>query len=297
MRPSRKLLIAIFVCTAFADMANGQEVTAYTEPYRSVDISAAEMGTLADLNVVEGQYVKSGEVIARLDDSLLKASLKIAECSATAQGRLNSALAELKMQKEKFEKLRGLRDRNHASQNEIDRATGQLEVAEARVESARDELRLKEREKARILVQLERMKMKTPIDGYVTHVSKESGEFISMYEPVVAHVVQLDPLLGIFSVPNGYVDRFQAGELTPIKLGADETEVQAYVEYVAPTADAQSGTVRVKVRIPNPGFQWRAGIACYLEVKGMKETKDADPADPGQPSTLPISDQVVGVQP
>ena len=269
----RLAALFLFSVTWTTGVANGQStglsrhvVTGFTEPYRTIDVAAAEMGILSEVAVREGDTVDSGTILARLNEDVLKASLAMVEESKNAKGKLNSALAELKLQEEHLGKLVGLQERQHASQMEIDRAKSQWEIAKARVEAVQDELRLKAFEMARIEAQLEQRRLRSPIDGVVTNVAKEEGEFVSASDPVVATVVQLDSLLVIFSVPQGEARRMMEGQRLPLTIGEIPVPAKGVVEFVSPTADAQSGTCRVKVRIDNAENRWQSGEVCRWDL-------------------------------
>lgn len=288
MRLGFPLSIVLAVCSSFCNDAISQEIKSYTEPYKSVDVAAPEMGTLGELCVSEGQFVKRGEAIARLDDAVLKATLLMAQANVEATGQLESATAELQMHQRKYEKLKNLRDRRHATANELERAISELEIAKAKVHVVEEDHRLKTLEKQRIEAQIEQKQLRSPIDGFVTYVTKNPGEFVSMYEPNVAHVVQLDPLLAIFSVHHRVVDTFKVGQTVDVSMAGEKDKVAGEVEFISPVADGQSETVQVKVRIPNPNFKWRSGIACHLHLSRV---------NPTQPGHTPNRDQVVSSRP
>ena len=239
------------------------DVKGFTEPYRSIEIAAPEMGTLSKISVEEGQAVNSGSILANLNEDVLAASLAMATESKESKGKLNSAMAELQMQTEKLKKINGLFERRHASQAELDRAKSQWEVAKAQVQAVQDDLRIKAFEIKRIQAQIEQKRLRTPINGIVTRVFKDEGEFVSANDPVVATVVQLDPLLVVFSVPQESASQLNAGQTLPLKIENSKT-VNGVVEFVSPTADAQSGTCRVKIKIDNPDHTLSSGLACYL---------------------------------
>ena len=169
-------------------------ISGFTEPYRAVEVSAPEMGSIAQIMVKEGDSVTSGTVLAVLNDDVLQASLRVVQESSQVTGRLDSARAELAMYRQRFEKLKGLHARHHASQQELDRAQSQLEIAQAKLAAVEDELRIKGLEVKRIEAQLEQRKVRAPIDGLVSRIVKEPGEYVSAADPVVLRLVQIDPL-------------------------------------------------------------------------------------------------------
>ena len=262
----------IFVLLTSSNLLAQDGLKAFTEPYRSVEIAAPETGTLANLAVKEGHQISAGDLLANLNEEVLTASLAVAKETTQGEGTLKSANAELRMQEERFEKILGLQERRHASQTEVDRAKAQLEIAEAKVESVQDDLRVRQLEMKRIEAQLEQRRLRAPIDGVVTHVFKEVGEFVSPTDPKVLKVVQLNPLRVIFSVPQDQTTKLKVDEAVPVIIG--EEEVEGVIEFVSPTADAQSGTCRVKIKIENPELKFASGVACYL--KGFKAASSKD---------------------
>jgi len=189
--------------------SDSNQVEAYTEPYRDIAIAASEMGTLSSINVKEGDVVRPGEVIALMADEVLKASLEVARRSMNVEGTLQSAAADVNLRRTELTKLRELRERNHASQQEVDRVQSEVTIAESRHLSVREELEVKELEFRRIEAQLEQRSIRAPIAGLVSEVHKDAGEFVSPSDPVVARIVQLDPLLIVFSVPLEHRATFQ----------------------------------------------------------------------------------------
>lgn len=280
-----KLIISLLAFTAstiFCTAAVGQEyVKAFTEPYRSIDIAASETGILSKLLVKEGDQIQAGGLLAKLNDEVLAASLAVGKETTKSAGAIKSASAELKMQQERFRKLNGLFERRHASQTELDRAQSQLEIATAKVESVQDELRIKKLEMKRIEAQLEQRRLRTPINGVVTEIFKDEGEFVSPADPTVMRIVQLNPLRIIFSVPQEDISRLKAND--DVLLIISDKEVNGRVEFVSPTADAQSGTSRVKIQIENEDLSLASGQACYL--KGFDARKKAPPRRITQTST------------
>ncbi len=275
-RFSRAALVAV-VMVGLATPLCGSEVEGFTEPYRSIDVAASEMGSLVALEVREGDRVTAGQVLARLDQNVLMRTLEIARASMNSNGRLEAARVESKMHQESLAQLEQLLSRNHASQREIDRAQAQKDMAEARLKATLEELAVKALEFERTRAQLEQRRVLAPIDGVVTQVYKDASEFVSPNDPNVVKIVQLDPLLIVFSVPITEA-RNLAKEQT-VQIKQDGRPIQGTVEFVSPMADAQSRTVRVRVRIPNPGEAIPGGVTCRLVLPTGHEASDNKASD------------------
>lgn len=239
-------------------------IEAFTEPYADINMAASEMGTLSKVDAKEGDVVTAGQLLANLDDAVLQASLEVARAGMNAEGELASAKTQLELRKVDLEKLNELFTRNHASRKELDRVSGEVRIAEARLQSVREDLEVRRLEYARIEAQLKQRQIRSTIDGVVVEVRKDRGEFVSPSDPVVARVVQLDPLLLVFSVPTDRRGEVSQGNNVPLEIGTAQAKATGVVEYVSPTADASSGTFRVKVRLPNPDGRWLGGERSVL---------------------------------
>ena len=268
----RRLLLAAFVVLATGRPVSAGEVDGFTEPYKTVEVAAAETGTIKSIDVQEGDVVKEGQVLARLDDDVYQALLAIAKEAYHNQAALKSAQAELNMRRQRLEKLESLRELGHARQEEVERAETDVEMAEARVLSANETIELKRLEYNKVKVQLVRRSIRSPIDGVVSALHKDEGEFVAPNDPHVVELVQLDPLLATFSVPSYLATRLQKGEKLPVFLEDAGGWINGVIEMVAPITDAESGTVQVKVRIPNPQGAFRSGERCTIQLKSPANT-------------------------
>ena len=256
-------------------------IEAFTEPYRDIAISASEMGTMEAVHVREGDTVKAGDLVAGLDDQVLQAALEVARAGMLAKGQLKSAAAEVSMRQTEHDKLMELRERNHASQREVDRVETELQIAQARVIAAQEDIRIKELEFKRIEAQMEQKRIRTPIDGVVTDVLKEVGEFVSPTDSVVVRVVQLDPLLIVFSVPLELRHKIKRDQHVGLRLedgtrSAGTRTAEGIVEYVSPTADQSNTSIRVKVRLPNPNGQFQAGERTVLSLDPLNSPGNSE---------------------
>ena len=124
----------------------------------------------------------------------------------------------------------------------------------------------------RMQAQLEQRKLRTPINCVVTEIFKDEGEFVSPSDPTVMRVVQLNPLRVEFSVPQEEISRLKVNDVVPL-LKLVQRKSMDKVEFVSPTADAQSGTCRVKIQIANDDLSLASGQACYLKGFDARKKK------------------------
>ncbi len=248
----------------------------FAEPYRTIQVATADMTLIREVLVREGDAVEAGQPLVKLDDELVKAALEIAKQNLASRGVLNSAEAELRLHSSRAEKFETLVRGGNARPEELEKAQMEKAVSAARVQSAQETLAVRKLELERTQLELERKTVRSPLKGVVTKLHREVGEFVSPTDPVVVTVVQLDPLLATFSLKPAQAGQLQAGRPVQVQFAAAESSVNAEVELVAPVTDARSGTVRVKVRIPNPNGDCRSGDRCTL----LLSNRSAVPAEP-----------------
>jgi len=266
------LLVMCGLWTGWACAATGDEIQGFTEPYQDIDVAAADMGIVKNIAVKVGDRVKEDQILVRMDAAVLEVTLEIAQSIKQSRGRLESAAEELELQKKMVEKLKELRARQHASQQELDRAQAQVRIAVARLKTVQEELAVKELEHERARVQVERQRLRAPVNGIVTRIMKARGESVSLNDPVILKVVQLDPLLAIFLVPAGQARTLKNGKTVNVRIAEPEQTTRGEVEFVSPTTDPQSGLTRVRVRLPNAQERLPCGATCYLLLGGKSSS-------------------------
>jgi membrane fusion protein, multidrug efflux system len=205
-----------------------------------VVVAAEEAGVIRQIFVEKGTYVRVGQPIARIDDSVLRAQLE----RATAEARLAAETWE--------------RQRRLWEEEQIGTEMSYLDArynARAAAASA-DELR------ARVA----RTVVRSPIAGVLDARLVEVGATVSPGAPV-ARVVDADPVKITGGVPERYAADIVLG--APIRVSFDGVCDVAYtgrVQYVGATLNEQNRTFPIEVRVPNPGRILRPGMVANLQV-------------------------------
>jgi RND family efflux transporter MFP subunit len=257
----------VVICVMGPGMACAAAVEGFAEPYQEVDISAvAEPGVVTDIFVKEGEQVQAGQLLAKLDTSVLEATLEIAQKRAEMRGRIIASQVELRVRQRYMDNLKKLFARGHATQAEMDRAELDLAIAEASLLRAEEEQDLALLEAKRAEVDLERRVLRSPIDGIITARHRDVGEATQISDPRVLTLVQVSTLRVNFSVSARESFQLTAGDELKLALPELGTTVVSRVELVAPVFDAKSGTVKVSCVIDNRDGRYRSGMRCLLEL-------------------------------
>ena len=274
MQAMRGAIVISWLLLAATTFAADQD--GFTEPYRKIDVAAAEMGVVGHLYVREGDHVSKGQVLATLDNDVLTVTRDIAETTAKAQGKIDSAVAEVELHKTRLNSLTALAKEDHATHEEVDRARTELAVAEATLLVAREQRHLDEMDCKKIAAMIERRTMRSPIDGVVVKVYRDECEAVSPSSAAVVNVVQLHPLRASFMLPTEAVAKLAIGQSVAVEFPDTGKSTQGTIEFLSPVTDADSGTVRVKLVIDNSKGDFRSGVRCVLpSVKSTKPDKAA----------------------
>jgi RND family efflux transporter MFP subunit len=246
--------------------ANGQgastdsvlQATGYVTARRAATVSAQITGTLTEVLIDEGFRVKKGQVLARLDDSGLKAGLAAAEAQARAsqatvtQLRAQLAQAEADARRQLELGASGMATRQNQEQTatavrayaaQLDAAQRQAEVTQAQVVQAH--------------VNFDYATVRAPFDGVVTARAAQVGEIISplsagggFTRTGVGTIVDMDSLEVSVDVNEAYIAQVKADMPCEAVLDAyPDWKIPAHVVAVIPSADRGKATVKVRVAL------------------------------------------------
>ncbi|HEB50774.1 MAG TPA: efflux RND transporter periplasmic adaptor subunit [Desulfobulbus sp.] len=255
--------------------AAGPEFEGFLEPNQVVDISTPFRDRIERLHVRDGDRVQTGQLLAELDSRVLQADLAAARQAAGSHGAIDAARALVTMRKNRLDLLQELEKSGNARPRELAGARTELAMARARLQSAIEEQRLKKLDVLVIEAKIEEKKLRSPLDGVVEKVYKQQFELIGGgdAEPLLT-LVQLDPLLGRFHLPLTAAQGLRPGQEVQVRIG--DARAEGTIDFVSPVIDARSGTVTVRVRVPNPDLALTSGSRCHLTLSIPVGAEDHD---------------------
>jgi len=242
-------------------------------------------GTVVAIPFREGQRVFKGAVVLRLDDSLQRAELTLAEReleTASAQQE-QACLAAERAAREK-ERIARLALEGIASQDLLDQTTSQADRTAAACEAAGAGVERARAAVALVHTKVDKAVLRAPFDGIVAEVSAEVGEWVSPSPPAlpIPPVVDiLDPDSIYISAPMDEVDSAQIASQQQARVTVDSYRGQhftARVVRVAPyvlDVEAQNRTVEIEVELEDMDTSRRLlpGTSADVEVI-LQEKKD-----------------------
>ena len=214
----------------------------YVVARRKAAVASKGTGTLVYLGVDEGDKVKKGQVIARLEDS------DVAAARDRARENLHMAEADLNDAKQNLERMRTLLKRELVAQAEYDIADGRYKRVVATIDSAK--FGLKEAE-----VAVDNTRIVAPFDGTVLKKNADVGEIVAPLagaassRAAVVTIADMSSLEVDADVSEANITRVSAEQPCEITLDAyPQQRYPGYVTKIVPTADRAKATVLVKIK-------------------------------------------------
>lgn len=228
----------------------------YVTARRQATVSSKVTGKIVEVLFDEGVIVKSGQELARLDDSIQRAAYRLAEAQTTAA---RSALEETRVRIEQAQldanRARNLANEQVSSRADSDRADAELKALRARLGAQQDQLSVAERQMQLSRQDLEDTIVRAPFDGVVVTKDAQPGEMISpmsagggFTRTGIGTIVDMSSLEIEVDVSETYINRVRPGQNVEAILDAyPDWRIPAHVITVIPTADRQKATFKVRI--------------------------------------------------
>lgn len=257
---TRERPVAVEVATVTERAAGTQaavlNASGYVTARRRATVSSKITGKVVEVNVEEGMAVREGEVLARLDDSTARAALALVEAQAEAARRSmresEVRLAEARLTLGRRQQL--LRD-GIVTQADVDQAAAEADSLDARIASAREQVKVAERQVELQKTDLDNTVIRAPFSGVAISKDAQPGEMVS---PVsagggftrtgICTIVDMRSLEIEVDVNESYINRVRPGQDVTAMLDAyPDWQIPARVITTVPAADRQKATVLVRI--------------------------------------------------
>jgi len=232
---------------AFSDMG----IRAITNPSADRTLSYVQPGCIAKVYFKEGERVKAGQVLVQQDDAVEQIQLAQLEAVSEDITQIQASEASLAQKRVDLKKLEKAAALNAATELELEHAKLNVKIAELSLQLANFEHEQAKRKYNEVKVQIEKMRLKSPIDGRIENIHVETGESIDALADVV-RVVQIDPLWIDVPVPLVKATALSHGKTARVRFpDPNMVSIEGRIIYIAAVADAASSTLRVRIEVPN----------------------------------------------
>jgi RND family efflux transporter MFP subunit len=219
------------------------ETNGALEAVNEVDIVARTSGPIVQLTVEEGDLVRAGQTLARLDDREARARLEISRVTLN-----ETSLA--------YDRAQNLQRESLISPEEYERAKAAYESAKAQVEQ--DE------------IQLDYTQIQAPFEGLIITRYVKFADQVAVNEPLF-RISDFDPLWLPIQVPERELSRLRVGQRAYLTVEPWPGErFDARVLRISPVVDAATGTIKVTLET-RPQGKLRPGMFARVFVETAKK--------------------------
>lgn len=235
------------------DVFSYLSATATLEPEKQVEIHSKAAGQILELLVEEGDRVREGQIIGRLDGEVQRVALKEASLRCQSTERL-------------FRRGEALHENQGISDQEFQELSFRYEEAEARRMAAE--------------IALAHCEIRAPFGGIISERFVDTGQMVVLGSRVFS-IVDADPLLARIFLPEKVAMHIVAGQEVEISPSTHpDQRINGEVLRISPIVDTRTGTVKVTCRISGksnlrPGSFVRVQVRTDLHPKVLVIPKRA----------------------
>lgn len=242
------------------EISTGPLISGTLMAEKDANVRAEVSGSILEVTAAEGQQVRRGRVLARIEDQALGDAYK------SAQSAVRSAEQALAVATREAERTESLVKGGALAERDLDTARNAVTAAQAQLEDARSRVAAAGKQVANLII-------RSPMDGVVAERQANAGDVVSpgteLYRIIDPRSMQLEA-----SVPSE--------SLAAIKIGLPvQFQVRGYpgqtfdgrIERISPTADPVTRQVPIFVTIPNTAGRLVAGL--FAEGRVAQQSKRA----------------------
>lgn len=205
----------------------------------SIVIAPEIAGRVVALGFKEGERVKAGQELVKLDTAILDAELK-------------QAMADLGLARDTNERLKGLVARGSGTQVALDESTARLASSEARLQLGK--------------AKLAQSTLVAPFSGVVGLRSVGVGDYVPVGKTLIT-LTNIDPIKIDFRVPEIYLARVKTGQ--PVQVRIDAAPDRAFtgqIFAIDPVVDVNGRAIRLRATVPNADLSLKPGLFARLSI-------------------------------
>lgn len=239
--------------------------TGKIQPEVEVKISSEVSGEIIELPIKEGQAIKKGQLLVRINPDLYESGVSRTSASmATAKAGLNQAEAQLKEAKANYNRNKTLFDKGVISKSEWDKIVSAYEVAQAAKQSSYYQVQSAGASVTEAKDNLNRTTIYSPVDGTISKLDTELGERVvgtqQMTGTEILRVANLNNMEVEVDVNENDIVKVQIGNEAEIEVDAYQKRkfkgtVTSISNSAATTTADQVTNFKVKVRILKESYE------------------------------------------
>ena len=232
-----------------------------------VDVGAQREGVVAKILAEPGAHVKTGQVLAMLDDRQVSADLEAARAKTRSiDADLKNWQAEAEVLESDYVRAQKMWDAGLITQEQLVHAKFKAESDQWDVKRVREMLLNSQAAERSLELEVEKTRIRAPFTGLVARRYVRVGQKVALGDRIF-WVTAEGPLRVRFTLPARFLGRIKKGQELPLTapdLSADEHS--ARVIEISPVVDPASGTIEVLAELMGKAGDLRPGMTVNLRI-------------------------------
>ena len=212
----------------------------------AVNLSFQVSGTILNIPVEMGDYVKKGQLIAQIDPT-------------TYQNQYNAAKAQAELARENYQRILEVYKKGSIAEIKMLEAKYNYEQANSQAKAAYQNL-----EHTRIIA---------PFSGFVGSKNLSSGDLANPGQ-IVLQLLDITTVKASVTIPNDEINKYKKGDSAIITVDSFKIEkFEGFVDEVSVISNPGNPAYALKVNIPNPDRQLKPGMVCNVYLANASTAK------------------------
>jgi RND family efflux transporter MFP subunit len=264
------------------------DASGYVVARRQATVASKITAKMVELDIEEGDHVRSGQIIARLDDTNIRAALAQARAQLDfAKAGLDETQVNLANAQRDYDRQKSLAQGHFVSQSAVDNAQTTVDALRAQLATQRSNVAVVSRGVEAAERNLDDTIVRAPFTGVVTVKAAQPGEMVSpisagggFTRTGIGTIVDMDSLEFQVDVNENFINRVRADQAVTAKLNAyPDWQVAGHVIAMIPTADRSKGTVMVRIAIDDKDARILPEMGVRVAFLGVEPAAGAVAAD------------------
>jgi RND family efflux transporter MFP subunit len=266
--------VAVEVTSAGNKMIQvNRKFTGTVYPLYQYIVSPKVSGRVVQITKRIGDWVDTGEVIARLDDAEYQQAVLEAEANLKiAQASLAEAVSQMELAKQELDRERSLQEKGIASPSELDVASTAYDAQKSRLELARAQVQQREAALNSAEIRLGYTVLSATEPGFVGERYVDEGSLLSPNSPLIS-VIGIDSVIVQATIIERDYGQISVGQPAEVEVDAFPGEVfNGKVARIAPVLQEASRVAKMEVEIDNRAHRLKPGMFTTITVMLQEKT-------------------------
>jgi len=260
------------------------DASGYVVARRQATVASKITARMVELDIEEGDHVEAGQIIAKLDDTNIRAALNEAGAQLDfAKASLAETQVNLTNAQRDYDRQQKLLQGHFVSQAAVDNSQTTVDALRAQLATQHSNVEVVSRAMTMAQKNMDDTIVRAPFSGIVTVKAAQPGEMVS---PVsagggftrtgIGTIVDMDSLEIQVDVNENFINRVQPKQQVTARLNAyPDWQIPGHVIAVIPTADRSKGTVTVRIALDQKDARILPEMGVRVSFLGEQPGADA----------------------